>query len=386
MRKPKILFVSPMFFEEDVIGIQHASVAGNKWKQGLLSEVAKMGVEVSILGHIPVRYFPYGRLWSSSRPSRSSGGLTGYYEAYLNFPFLRHPMLSVVYKRRVRKLREAGFIPDLVVGYNLLLEVHSTCRFAAKEFGVPWVTILADQDWPGDFWPEAKRRGRGCDGWVFLSARAYEEHTDTPKLHLDGGVPCLRFSPTVNSEDRQGAYRVAFQGGQKAISGIELLADAFRLLPKDRFVLDVSGRGLNPKIAALKAEGFAVNPRGLISEAELARMSREADVFVNPRPSSIAGNSYNYPSKLAEYLSWGKPVVSTMTPGVSAEYKEVVLVPETEDPRGIAEAIVKASALSRGKESLELRERMYSFMHTKKLWSVQAQRLLNWSRSIGANV
>jgi len=72
---------------------------------------------------------------------------------------------------------------------------------------------------------------------------------------------------------------------------------------------------------------------GFVSETELIKIAKQTDIFVNPRPSHIPENAQNFPSKLLEYLAFGKPVVSTWTAGLSEEYKGllVLLARETEE-------------------------------------------------------
>ena len=37
---------------------------------------------------------------------------------------------------------------------------------------------------------------------------------------------------------------------------------------------------------------------GFLTDAELEQICKKASIFVNPRPSHILGNEYNFPSKL----------------------------------------------------------------------------------------
>jgi glycosyltransferase involved in cell wall biosynthesis len=46
--------------------------------------------------------------------------------------------------------------------------------------------------------------------------------------------------------------------------------------------------------------------------------------MLNPRDPSWRGTPYSFPSKLLEYLTTGKPIISTRLPGIPAEYFEVL--------------------------------------------------------------
>jgi glycosyltransferase involved in cell wall biosynthesis len=116
---------------------------------------------------------------------------------------------------------------------------------------------------------------------------------------------------------------------------------------------------------------------GVVDEAKLRVLSEAAWAFVNPRPPSIAENAHNFPSKVLEYLSYGKPVVSTWTPGLAPEYREVLMVVDGESPDALAARLADALALEPGALG-EHRERVRAFLAANKLWTVQAERLRAW--------
>jgi glycosyltransferase involved in cell wall biosynthesis len=116
---------------------------------------------------------------------------------------------------------------------------------------------------------------------------------------------------------------------------------------------------------------------GFVSEEKLISLSRQADIFVNPRPSSIPGNERNFPSKILEYLTFGKPVVSTWTPGLAPEYRDVLIVPDEENPQCLAQTIDRVFAW----ESQDLENNFFRtklFLETTRTWELQARRLLEW--------
>jgi glycosyltransferase involved in cell wall biosynthesis len=106
-----------------------------------------------------------------------------------------------------------------------------------------------------------------------------------------------------------------------------------------------------------------------------------ATLFVNPRPSSIADNRMNFPSKILEYLSYAKPVVSTWTPGLSPEYEGVLVVVEQETPECMARKIEEVLSWDAEKHSA-WSERITAFVTGRKLWDLQAGSLLRWLSTI----
>ena len=77
----------------------------------------------------------------------------------------------------------------------------------------------------------------------------------------------------------------------------------------------------------------------MVPEARLAELGSAADVLVNPRPIDFEDNRTNFPSKILDYLSYKRPIVSTRTDGVGPGYDELVRFTASDDPSDIATAI-----------------------------------------------
>jgi glycosyltransferase involved in cell wall biosynthesis len=114
-----------------------------------------------------------------------------------------------------------------------------------------------------------------------------------------------------------------------------------------------------------------------VERDRLAGLMGQADIFVNPRPSMIPENRANFPSKLLEYLSWGRPVISTLTPGVPPSYRSILIPVEDEDAEGLATTIENTLALG-SRELDRMGERIRDYVSENLLWSIQARRLRNW--------
>ena len=102
----------------------------------------------------------------------------------------------------------------------------------------------------------------------------------------------------------------------------------------------------------------------------------QADCFVNPRPSCLAGNEANFPSKILEYMAYMKPIVSTMTPGLHPSYSQILIIPEKETAGAIRDALFVAKGLDK-RESQQISREIYSFS-VKHTWSDQAKRFAQW--------
>jgi glycosyltransferase involved in cell wall biosynthesis len=139
----------------------------------------------------------------------------------------------------------------------------------------------------------------------------------------------------------------------------------------------ICGAGNNPKIDQAIGQDSRIKFFGLVTEQVLTKLYQDAHVFINPRPSSLAASKHNFPSKILQYLSYGKPVISTWTDGLSPNYRDVLIVIEEESPTYLAKVIEQVSCWDIQKYQ-EVRRRIKDFMTREKLWNLQAQNALDW--------
>ena len=99
-------------------------------------------------------------------------------------------------------------------------------------------------------------------------------------------------------------------------------------------------------------------------------------MFANPRPSAFVPNKLNYPSKLLHYLSYGRPVLSTFTDGLSPDYKDVLIPIEQESEEGLVDAI-RHALLMNDESYSRWCSRVVKF-NASRTWSGQVGRLLGW--------
>ncbi|MFA6715041.1 MAG: glycosyltransferase family 4 protein, partial [Victivallaceae bacterium] len=159
--------------------------------------------------------------------------------------------------------------------------------------------------------------------------------------------------------------------------GVSFLLKAFSLISDPDIELWICGHGSSSELEAARRADPRIKFYGLVSEERLQQIYRQATVLVNPRPNNINGNTMNFPSKILEYLSYGKPVVSTWTPGLSPDYREVLEVLPDENERCLADTILNVLQWpdERKKQNLIAIE---SFLLKSKTWKHQTDRLVAW--------
>jgi glycosyltransferase involved in cell wall biosynthesis len=254
-----------------------------------------------------------------------------------------------------------------VLSYNALDALGDAGLWAQRRFAVPWVPIVADVP-DSNVLRASMSSARAA---VYLSWHAYGEAAVPRRLHLDGGV---RQVP----QRRLRAHKkvVLYTGAMTSFGGVGFLAEAFTRVRDREAELWICGKGRNADVDRAAALDARIKVLGMVTEEKLLEYASAATLTVNPRPSRIEDSKFNFPSKVLEYLTYGRPVVSTWTAGLAPEYRDVLVVPEAESPAELASAIERVLGWSAETEEALFR-RAAEFLAGRR-WEVQAGRLLDW--------
>lgn len=379
-----VLWLGPVVDETTMLACSPGvSPAANRWQFGLLNALQKIGSRVVAMGHVPEPLWPRGRFRKSAEKDRLATGLSGKLLSYWNIPVLRSSSLTISYMSSLRELCEKEGCPAVVISYNDYAWNVAAGRYAQERLGIPWVCVVADGPGLGKDFIKHEERINSAMGRIFLSWGRYISCKRKPKLHLDGGITRPNFnlnnhlSPHVVSKPV-----VLFTGAMNRWTGISLLVKGFREVKNKEIELWLCGPGVNTDVKRALETDPRIKFFGLIDEKRLRDVSTQAAVFINPRPSSIIDNRSNFPSKVLEYLSYGKPVISTWTEGLSPDYKDVLVVLDDENPLDLAKKIEEVI----GWDETQLRAnagKIFSFINLKKLWPLQAQNLIRWLNTEG---
>lgn len=367
----RIAWTGPVADEETFLRFSAAfSPAGVRWNGSFVRALQADGLDVRTVYHLARPAWPRGPFWvpSYQLPSTGCGGL---WPGYWNLRGLRPYSLARGYTKVIRRWFATGWKPDYVVCYNAGPQNVATARAINKELGVPWIVLLADAS--ADALSAAGCIDRGASGVVHLSWKAFETQRIGAKLHLDGGVDRCRTVPCLRRRTRN----VVYSGVLFPVAGADYLVRAFEGVKNPEARLHLTGKGADAAFKALVRADARITLHGLVPEAKLNEVCSEAELFVNPRPSRFPENAENFPSKLLEYLSWSRPVISTMTPGVHPEYRDVLTVLEQETDEAMAHAIADVLDWPDSRYIAQT-EKIAAWIEAKRLWSMQARRFLGW--------
>ena len=375
----RILWLGPSFTDDALHRHLAVNQAANRWSRGLLGGLTRAGAEVFVCTHRHEQYWPLGMLWPGREPEFDPA-YPAHCLHYLNVPGARGTTLRWSYRHGVLQACRK-FRPDCLMSYNLYPWNVSGAAEASRLLGIPWVPVVLDEDDPEpDAWGSFQSRSRQARGLVFLSHWGFVNYPGgAVRLHLDGGCDAWRgVAPLRGKPDPVLLYAGKFDRGY---GGLELLGEIIRAIRTPHCRILLCGKC----DAGLVRRHIGIDPRvehlGFLGESELDAAHQLAAVFLNPRPPEVMANRMIYPSKVTNYLAYGKPVVSSWTDGLAPVYRELLEVPAANQAVAYAERVDQIFAWSYEK-------RLYSYERAKAwildghLWTQQAQRLHDWLQGV----
>ena len=403
----RILWVGPVLDGRHFVN-PGVSAAASVWQQGLIASVLEQfspkpsetgnavddlpsNVSIELISHLPCQSFPKGVLWPSSDGALFPKDFKGYGVSYCNLVWLRELILCWQYSRKIGEVLNANVQHpfDLIVSYNAEAYVSAPVAKWAKKRSLPWVSIIADlpKNQPQVFLQNAKVEQ--ADGRLFLSWKNFQDFARPDQdLFLEGGVRLLEDSRATEGDlklfsnlDSQ-IKRIAYFGGLTTLGGIDLFLQATCQLPGSQYEFHVIGAG--DRLTVSRVQSFAradsrIHYHGPASERALIELGSSIDIFVDPRPMTLSEN--NFPSKLLTYLRFSKPIISTIGHGIPAEYKQVLIHLEQEDPEILARLIQDVCKWDPA-YATQYQSTINEFVSNSKSWQAQGRRAAKWMSAI----
>lgn len=176
-------------------------------------------------------------------------------------------------------------------------------------------------------------------------------------------------------QSREGLHRniCLYTGTLNEEFGIKDLVDAFTMI--ENAELWICGDG-NTKDYILQQSSVHKNIKyfGYLTRDEIQKKQDECDFLINPRRPSGTYTMYSFPSKTAEYLMTGKPVIMYKLEGIPDEYDVYIEYLTGNLPSDVA---FELNNIFR-KPYNELKERAYYarlFMQKEKAGIIQAKKI-----------
>ena len=328
----KILFIGPIVENCDVSGSEAVSPAANQWQLDLIEGLVENGVEVSVLSYLPERAWPKGRLYVQNKPFIDPT-CSFTYVGYANIPVVRFSILRYKFIRALQSIcNNDDSRPDFLITYNATEPNCGVGHYFQEKYNGKWISIIAD----------GYSQGKP-DSEIFLSYGYFRKSQLFHKLHLDGAPPVFQGEKVL-----QPARKIIIYSGSLDIwTGIENFVKQFSELNLSEFELHIYGKGQNSEIARIADNNQNISLKGFVPSVELSNASKKAFAFVNPRPTHLPGVENNFPSKILQYISFGKPILSTKTKGISPLYDELLNYYDPQDITTLQKQFLHLSTLTR---------------------------------------
>jgi glycosyltransferase involved in cell wall biosynthesis len=347
-----------------------------KWSWALLDAFTQHGVQVEGISHCPEQVWPRGKkLWVSAKgwaiEKYSVHGI-----GYLNLPWIRERFLAYHYRRKMKQVFRSRSPFDAIIGYNILYPQDIAVIEVAKRLGIPYFGIILDGEDPRrDNWRWVLRNTKYADGLAFLSHWMVQNYPGPlPTLHFDGGGGEWKGDRAIHTREKN---LVVYTGGLDYWRGVDFLAEVVRQLKRQDVRIVLCGKCNRTKIWSLFGNDPRVEVKGFVSETEMNDWCCRASVFLNVRDPQFEDNIVNFPSKIPNYLAYGKPIVSTWLPSLHPMYRDVLEVVDEKNPAIFATRIEHTLSLP-DEYYQEKSKQIGAWYCTEKTWSGQTGKLLGW--------
>jgi glycosyltransferase involved in cell wall biosynthesis len=399
-----IAFVGGVLPDEVGFGQPAFNVAGNRFQLGLLTGLAQCSAgPVSVFSVRPEPAFPAGRrLYVRRHEYRVRVGeepagaqaLALEMLPFVNISGLKEATLfASAFRELVKWSRSARPAPRTIIVFNVFTPLATAVLAAARATGAQAVAVVADL-------PHGLYRFEGLRGVVERADYAVQKRLlarfdglvpltpfiagdfapRTPALVMEGGIePAdVDLSPPPPVEP----LTCMFSGTLFDVNGVDRLLAAIRLVDEPRARFRFYGAGpLEDAVRAAAASDPRVEHCGLVPNHEVRARQRAAAVLINSRIVEGAITRYTFPSKLIEYMSSGRPVLTTPLPGIPDGYRQHVMMLDGDSAADMAAGIRRAfatdaatlAAVGRAGRDFVLRE---------KSWSRQAERVSDFVRQL----
>jgi glycosyltransferase involved in cell wall biosynthesis len=238
--------------------------------------------------------------------------------------------------------------PDAILVANPLTRFTAPALLAGWWYGIPVATIVADLTCAQSGQPPLSRfrnwlqtvMVRLSPGTIVFSSHTTNDfRKGKPSIRMVR-PPASYLLDLPQPPAEPAARATYFAGALCEAAGVDLLLDAIQRVQDTTVEFWFSGRGeLEERLKQQAATDPRIRFFGFVTQEQYSDMLQRAAVLVNPRPSTLLENRYNFPSKLMEYLAAGRPIISTATSDVAEHYGSALIVITDETPEGLARCI-----------------------------------------------
>lgn len=253
-----------------------------------------------------------------------------YQPGYINLPLLKIPVIRKQIKERLTKIIHTTGEDTALILYSLYEPFLDAAIWAKKKYPKLGIYLLQTDCVPGRedmekyMTPRAVKRGnrlvekaKCVDGFVVLTKYL-------PKQLEVGDRPFCVVECVCDSSQEPDPYIenkkiCLYTGSLSKEFGLFELTEAFKTI--DDAELWVCGGGeLQNYLVEASNKHKNIKFFGFVTQQQIAKIRKNANFLINPRRPSGTYTKHSFPSKTAEYMASGKPVIMYKLEGIPDEY------------------------------------------------------------------
>jgi glycosyltransferase involved in cell wall biosynthesis len=396
----RLLFIGFLVRDEDASSIfaseQHPQVSAVRYQRNMLLALEQAGAEIEALTTPPIAPFPRSRLWWVPGVSYTLLGFR------LRGRQFGGPNLSLVrlLSRLIQVIRCGRQAPphDAMLVYSAHTPMVAGALVLKWLRGTPLFVVIPDlPTFMGGPTNRVKRLLKRIDSALVrrLLRRANGAFPVTEGTGRDWLRGKPRYWPVGGISDEAAAVLTnarangsfVYRGAGRPVllytgmlAWLMPFARAFHRSPIEASIVFMGGGEDAEALRALASVDRRIQVTGFATGASFDDEIARADFMLNARDPAWSGAAYSFPWKVFDYLTTGKPIVSTRLSGLPDEYFAVFRTVDMSDQASFEASLRRALSPDRDPEPIwEAAERLGERLTSGWVGTQLLNRMREWS-------
>lgn len=390
-----ILFISNLVPDKKEYWNPAFTRSGQNVLRGIAKELPKYD-NTTIASCLPTASFPHAPLWIPGKEDKLEDGQKVYIWPTLNIQIIKvlfwgiYSIYFIIkwaqkHKEEKRKILAYNiYTPPIMWLYNACKHTKSQLYMILMDLGVPPIRLGLSKIRMWGYKSSEKQAHKyipKLNGRIVINENMVAEYApDKDYILIDGGINdeiISRLFPLKESTTKTVTYVLA--GMLWDQNGTKLILDALKANPSLDVKVIFAGKGNDvPLIQNAAKSDQRIQYVGMLNVDELLKVYESADVLLNLRIEEEI--DMHFPSKLLEYLTVGKLVLSTPIAHAERDYGVYMKVLHDITPCGLANMMNEISSLPKH-ELLEIGIKARNFMLTNRTWEVRTKEIIDYMNS-----
>lgn len=390
-----ILFISSVVPDSPAFHNAAFARSGNNVALGIIKSLS-LDSSPSYLSFRPVPSFPHAPIWIRGESVEVEKGKFVKIAPTLNIKIIKnlfwnlYTLLfiikwSLLYRKEKRNMLVYNiYIPSISILYKIARITCSKIFVILYDLGVPpkrlglskitmWAYKMGER--------AAKKYIPKIDGRILINEKISSYYAPNKDFILvEGGINDHIISnlfPIIPSKGD--SLNVVLAGMLWDQNGTRLLLDTLSFNPSLNINAYFAGEGKDlPLIREASKNDKRIHYVGKLTLPELFTLYEKADVLLNLRIEEEF--DFHFPSKVLEYLTTGRHVISTPIANIERDYGDFVTILNDCTPKGLSDTL--EMLIKKGKHELcKIGVLAQQFMLEEKTWSVQTKKIEQYINS-----